>query len=80
MQETPGRVRTGGYTAPRCGRFAIADPSQQQLRVGFIELVQTCLRATGPSWRVAPSPAAPVGVGDPEARRLRPMTWGFRPA
>ena len=63
-----------------CRRFTISDAAKPQLRLGFVELVQTRLPVTAPSWNVAPSRAVPVVMEGPEVRRLSPMRWGFRPA
>jgi len=63
-----------------CGRFTIADPREQQARFGFVELVETRILPVAPSWNVAPTRRVPVVVEDAEARRLRAMTWAFRPS
>ena len=68
------------YTPAMCGRFTIADPREQQARFGFVELVETRVPPVAPSWNLAPTRRVPIVVEDPEARRLRGMTWGFRPS
>ena len=65
-----------------CGRYALGlTPREIEARFGITEIDQRRPPVFPiPLFNVGPGRPVPVVVEDAEARRLRPMVWGFRPA